>query len=202
MNTGDDSVPTEVPTGAGRGSPQVAGSPTSPGIQHDGTLDFKTWLSLNVMVFCGVCFDPYDPESKKPITGRCGHSICEECNSKHVLMGISRPDQFMPCPAPGCAVAHSFPRCNVPSLVALECMSKLKEVQDGVLHTINNALQDVHTKDMTIEALEDELFKAKAQLSALQFQMMAMAKFSGGVANPYKKHVISSNPANVISSYP
>ena len=97
----------------------------------------------------------------------------------------------MPCPTPGCPVRHSFPRCNVPSLLALECINKLKELEEGVLQTINNAPEDVHSKDVMIKSLEEELFEAKAQLSAVQFQMMATAKFSSGISNPYKRPKIS-----------
>ena len=94
-------------------------------------LSFVGWIKDRAELPCDNCkLDMQCDKEKHPMCGRCGHAICGECVAAHVVMGLERPSQFMPCPVGGCTsshVQHSFGRALEPHRYTASATQKIRE---------------------------------------------------------------------------
>ena len=66
---------------------------------------------------------------KDPITGRCGHSICQECHDTKVVPNFRKYAEWHPCIMPGCRIQESFEheaKSSVSIIMAMNLMEELK----------------------------------------------------------------------------
>ena len=145
------------------------------GTLEDGNLDFDTWLSLQGSLYCGVCFEAYSHTNFPISSSKCGYTICRVCAKEHVIKGVQRPLQFMPCPIPGCKSTHSFPRALVPNIAILECIQKLSEMENGsrtIVERLNNEINTIQkSAKQKLQDMEQQLWEKNAKIAILEFQL-------------------------------
>ncbi len=137
-------------------------------------MSYFTFESIGVpaRINCSCCGSGMDRNQRKPYTGICGHTICEQC---YVAKYIGRdgtvppsPGEFYRCCAPFCdergfKVGHSV---STSIMGALSLLEQLK-------WEVNRHLIKIHDKykAFDIMALQNELQLKKEELSSKQTEL-------------------------------
>ena len=137
---------------------------------------FTYWSDLGIdpRLPCIVCACTMDSDWK-PYTGRCGHTICEDCHYHKVVVAHPNDGEFQPCPFPGCNNNQSFElvQCQNDAILWLvEKIEKLKTKMDNYLCDLRrDQANELRKKDLTILQLRktmDGMKKRSDQTCQLQ----------------------------------
>ena len=122
-------------------------------------------IGVEARINCSCCGTAMDCQRKKPRTGLCGHSICEQCYIANYIgiQGLRSPGEFYRCCAPLCD-ERGFKMGHPTSSSIMIAISLLEQLKWAV----NRHLIRIHDKYKAsdIMSLQHELQAAKDEIKA------------------------------------
>ena len=124
--------------------------------------DFTYWADLGVdpRLFCASCPCTMD-DDWKPYTGRCGHTICEDCHHHKVVVAHPNSGEFQPCPVPACNFNQSFETMQQSNSAIIWLVKKTEELKIKINNYLcdirMSQVKDLRERDETIKKLRNEL---------------------------------------------
>ena len=161
-----------------------------------GPFSFRWSLSTDTRLLCARCGGEL---GDKPVTGRCGHSLCDPCHTA-VALDPKRNRQWQPCPMIACGSSESFEVAMKPSstiLIATKLIRELDHQTSVYVDRIRKEMghydatstkqslawktKQVEEKDRQIACLEKQLAESKDEILCMENRNYGMVRFSNSL---------------------
>ena len=165
-------------------------------IKFDGggsTFSFQNTLGIDTRLLCACCGGSL---GRRPVTGRCGHSICSDCHQQEVLLTL-RPGYLKPCPMKGCRSNESFDMVGLPSSSIVFAEEILEEAERATRSHIWDLMEEMKLHDARkdkeritslttkisdrnkrIDYLERKLAEARDEILCMENRNYGMVRFT------------------------